>query len=76
MRSNRDIKEDEFIKKIINEFEVNPKPWYSIINEVLKFQDRLCVPNIHELKRRILDEARKSMFTIHLGSNKMYQDLK
>ncbi|WVZ97391.1 LOW QUALITY PROTEIN: hypothetical protein U9M48_042933 [Paspalum notatum var. saurae] len=29
-----------------------------------------------ELRRRILDEAHTSMFTIHPGSNKMYQDLK
>ncbi|WVZ75648.1 hypothetical protein U9M48_023683 [Paspalum notatum var. saurae] len=29
-----------------------------------------------ELRKRILDEAHTSMFTMHLGSNKMYQDLK
>ncbi|WVZ52577.1 LOW QUALITY PROTEIN: hypothetical protein U9M48_003625 [Paspalum notatum var. saurae] len=29
-----------------------------------------------ELKKRILDEAHTSMFTMHPGSNKMYQDLK
>ncbi|WVZ75677.1 hypothetical protein U9M48_023712 [Paspalum notatum var. saurae] len=29
-----------------------------------------------ELRKKILDEAHTSMFTIHPGSNKMYQDLK
>ncbi|WVZ97760.1 hypothetical protein U9M48_043273 [Paspalum notatum var. saurae] len=29
-----------------------------------------------ELRKKILDEAHTSMFTMHLGSNKMYQDLK
>ncbi|WVZ52565.1 hypothetical protein U9M48_003613, partial [Paspalum notatum var. saurae] len=29
-----------------------------------------------ELRKRILDEAHTSMFTMHPGSNKMYQDLK
>ncbi|WVZ89930.1 hypothetical protein U9M48_036275 [Paspalum notatum var. saurae] len=33
-------------------------------------------PKDMELRRKILDEAHTSMFTMHLGSNQMYQDLK
>ena len=36
----------------------------------------LCVPNAGELRRIILEEAHNSKYTIHLGSAKMYQDLK
>ena len=43
---------------------------------VLWFKNRLVVPKDMELKKRILDEAHTSMFTMHPGSNKMYQDLK
>ncbi|WVZ76423.1 LOW QUALITY PROTEIN: hypothetical protein U9M48_024400, partial [Paspalum notatum var. saurae] len=43
---------------------------------VLWFKNRLVVPKDMELRRRILDEAHTSMFTMHPGSNKMYQDLK
>ncbi|WVZ85022.1 hypothetical protein U9M48_031986 [Paspalum notatum var. saurae] len=43
---------------------------------VLWFNNRLVVPKDMELRKRILDEAHSSMFTMHLGSNKMYQDLK
>ncbi|WVZ93621.1 hypothetical protein U9M48_039586 [Paspalum notatum var. saurae] len=43
---------------------------------VLWFKNCLVVPKDPELRKRILDEAHTSMFTMHPGSNKMYQDLK
>ncbi|WVZ80915.1 hypothetical protein U9M48_028350 [Paspalum notatum var. saurae] len=43
---------------------------------VLWFKGRLVVPKDMELRRKILDEAHTSMFTMHPGSKKMYQDLK
>ncbi|WVZ93465.1 hypothetical protein U9M48_039443 [Paspalum notatum var. saurae] len=38
--------------------------------------NRLVVPKDMELRKKILDEAHTSLFTMHPGSNKMYQDLK
>ncbi|WVZ89221.1 hypothetical protein U9M48_035649 [Paspalum notatum var. saurae] len=43
---------------------------------VIWFKNRLVVPKDMELRKKILDEAHTSMFTMHPGSNKMYQDLK
>ncbi|WVZ70454.1 hypothetical protein U9M48_019123 [Paspalum notatum var. saurae] len=43
---------------------------------VLWFKNRLVVPKDMELRKKILDEAHMSMFTMHPGSNKLYQDLK
>ncbi|WVZ70903.1 hypothetical protein U9M48_019532, partial [Paspalum notatum var. saurae] len=43
---------------------------------VLRFKNRLVVPKDMELRKKILDEAHTSMFTMHPASNKMYQDLK
>ncbi|CAJ2662227.1 unnamed protein product [Trifolium pratense] len=43
---------------------------------VLWLNSRLCVPNVGELRRKILEEAHHSSYTIHPGSNKMYQDLR
>ncbi|WVZ70737.1 hypothetical protein U9M48_019380 [Paspalum notatum var. saurae] len=40
------------------------------------FKGRLVVPKDMELRKKILNEAHTSMFTMHPGSNKMYQDLK
>ena len=42
----------------------------------LCFQNRLCVPNDKELKKKLLYEAHNTVFTMHPGGNKMYQDLK
>jgi hypothetical protein len=44
--------------------------------DVLWFKNRLVVPKVPELRRLILDEAHLTRFSIHLGSNKMYHDLK
>jgi hypothetical protein len=44
--------------------------------DVLWFKNRLVVPKVPELRQLILDEAHSTRFSIHPGSNKMYQDLK
>jgi hypothetical protein len=43
---------------------------------VLWFKDRLVVAKYRELRNQILDEAHSSKLSNHLGSSKMYQDLK
>ncbi|WVZ80294.1 hypothetical protein U9M48_027784, partial [Paspalum notatum var. saurae] len=60
-------------------FEIsNDKKAYFKLDEevVLWFKNHLVVPNDVELRKKILNEAHASMFTMHPGSNKMYQDLK
>jgi hypothetical protein len=42
----------------------------------LWFKDRLVVPRKEALKKKILDEARASRYSIHPGSIKMYHDLR
>ena len=42
----------------------------------LYFQNTLCVPDDKELKKMLLFEAYNTVFTMHPGGNKMYQDLK
>jgi hypothetical protein len=43
---------------------------------VLWFKDHLVVPKDFELRRKIMDEAHCSRYSIHLGTNKMHQDLR
>jgi hypothetical protein len=43
---------------------------------VIWFKDRLCVPNVQSIRELILKEAHESAYSIHPGSEKMYQDLK
>jgi hypothetical protein len=45
-------------------------------NGTMRFQGRVCVPDVPELKKRILEEGHRSNLSIHPGATKMYQDLK
>jgi len=45
-------------------------------NNVLMFCNRVCVPDVLEIKKRILDEGHRSSLSIHPRATKMYQDLK
>jgi hypothetical protein len=40
------------------------------------FRKRICVLDVDHLREKILQEAHDSAYSIHLGSAKMYQDLK
>lgn len=42
----------------------------------LRFHGRLFVPDAHDLRKRVMDEAHHSKLTIHPGGNKMYQDMR
>jgi len=42
-------------------------------DDILRFQDRICVPKV---KKLILEEGHKSRLSLHPGMTKMYRDLK
>ena len=43
---------------------------------VLRYQGRLCVLDVGELRQHILAEAHNSRYSIHPGAIKMYRDLR
>lgn len=43
---------------------------------ILRYQDRLCVPDVNGLKDRILIEPYSFRYSIHPGFTKMYCDLR
>jgi hypothetical protein len=43
---------------------------------VLWYKGRICVPNIKDLKNKMLREEYESAYSIHLRGNEMYHDLK
>ena len=43
---------------------------------ILTYHNRLCVPNVNDLRSSILAETHGSQYSIHAGATKMYQDLK
>ena len=50
----------------------------SVIDESggLLYNSRLCVLNDMDLRKKILYESHNTVFTMHPGGNKMYQDMK
>ncbi|KAF3642184.1 hypothetical protein FXO37_22638 [Capsicum annuum] len=45
-------------------------------DSTLRYQGRMCVPDVDGLRQRILAEALESRYVIHSGLTKMYHDLK
>ena len=43
---------------------------------ILRYKNRLCVPNVNDLSTYILAEAHVSKYSINPGATKMYHDLK
>jgi len=43
---------------------------------MLRFEHRLCVPEIAEIKEKIMKKAHNTPYTDHPRSTKMYQDLR
>jgi hypothetical protein len=69
--------EDEKIQEIRCNIKEEKSPGFSEDEEgLLWYKGRICVPNLKELKAKILREAHESAYSIHPGGNKMYHDLK
>ncbi|MCI29287.1 retrotransposon protein, partial [Trifolium medium] len=45
-------------------------------NGIMRYRGRVCVPDVPELKKMILEEGHRSGLSIHPGVTKMYQDLR
>ena len=69
-------------KSQVNMMVARPMP-YELAKEfweeaegVVWFKERLCVPDIKLIRELVLKEAHETAYSIHPGSEKMYQDLK
>jgi hypothetical protein len=68
--------EDPFIEEEIRRIEEGrPSEFHLGDFKSLWFHNRLCVPDIPEIKELILKEAHETLYSIHPGSTKMYMDL-
>ena len=70
-------KNDEELQKKVQMVKEGDKIDFSVKEaRSLYFHNRLCVPDDKELKKKLLCEAHNTVYTMHPGGNKMYQDLK
>jgi hypothetical protein len=69
--------EDEKIQKIKRNIKEEKSPRFTKDDQgVLWYKGRIYVPNVKELKDKILREAHESAYAIHLGGNNRHRDLK
>jgi hypothetical protein len=69
--------EDEKVQEIKRNTKEEKSPSFSEDDEgVLWYKGRICVPDIKELKDKILCEVHESAYSIHPGGNKIYHDLR
>ena len=45
-------------------------------NDMLMLGTRLCIPDVDDLRREILDEAHNASYAMHPGTTKMYHTLR
>ena len=63
--------------KLRAEIKGGRKPEFHIIDDgIIVRGSRMCVPEIGELKREIMEEANSSAYAMHPGSTKMYHTLR
>ena len=68
---------DPQLQKILFEVQQGQSRDFVINNKgTLRLGTRLCVPNVDELRKEIMEEAHFSTYSIHPSSTKMYHDLK
>ncbi|WVZ49023.1 hypothetical protein U9M48_000405 [Paspalum notatum var. saurae] len=68
---------DEKIKEIKELIKLDKAPGFRVdADGTVWHGDRICVPNIKSIRDLILREAHETAYSIHPGSEKMYQDLK
>jgi hypothetical protein len=69
-------KDDEKINEIQRLIIEGKGPYFCEDAGVVWFNDRLCILDIKSIWELILKEAHETTYSIHPGSEKMYQDLK
>ena len=70
-------KDDAKLQKIVQLVSTGDKIDYAIDESVgLLYENRLCVPNDMNLRKKKLYESHNTIFIMHPGSNKVYQDMK
>ncbi|WVZ57427.1 hypothetical protein U9M48_007813, partial [Paspalum notatum var. saurae] len=68
---------DEKIKEIKQKISAGKgKDFHEDADGIVWYKNRICVPEVKEIRELILREAHETAYSIHPGSDKMYQDLK
>ena len=74
----RDLQaQDPYLMKLRSKIEAGQQNNFTLRGDgTLVLGQRLCVPDVIELKKEIMEEAHSSAYAMHPGSTKMYRTLK
>ena len=74
----RDLQaQDPYLMKLRSKIEAGQQSNFTLRGDgTLVLGHRLCVPDVIELKKEIMEEAHSSAYAMHPGSTKMYRTLK
>ena len=64
-----DVKLQEVVQLVRNGDKID---YFIDKNGGLFYKSRLCVPNVMELKKKLMYESHNTVFIMHPGGNKMY----
>ncbi|XP_073313475.1 uncharacterized protein [Primulina huaijiensis] len=66
---------DEQLQKWRQRDEAKGRRLYTVVDDIVRYRDRLWVPDSDSLREDILSEAHSTPYSIHPGIKKMYKDL-
>ena len=74
----RDLQaQDQYLMKLRSKIEAGQQSNFTFRGDgTLVLGQRLCVPDVIELKKEIMEEAHSSAYAMHPGSTKMYRTLR
>ena len=76
-RIKEDQKKEPTMQKWLERVQKEELPDFNLDSDgILRFQNCIVVPKDERLKRDILEEIHRSKYSMHLGCDKMYQNLK
>ena len=69
--------DNAYLKRMKEKVKVGINTQFAIREDgMLVIDNRVCILNVGELRREIMNEAHTAPYTMHPRSTKMYQDLK
>ncbi|XP_073038061.1 uncharacterized protein [Primulina eburnea] len=66
---------DEQLQKWRQRDEAKGQRLYTVVDDIVRYRDRLCVPDSDSLRGDILSNVHRTPYSIHPGTTKMYKDL-
>ena len=68
--------QDAEARRMIDKVQKGELPEFVVADGVLRFETRLYVPDVGDLRKELLEEAHHSAYSVHPGSTKMYHNLR